>query len=126
MEGVATVGNRIGHERAIVAAIVAAAPAIAKILAELSASPPAIDAAPAWLEEKTIADRFGLEGRALVSARKRGDLVGRRVGRRVLLEVAAVERWIAGARASQAEAPKVTPIDVGLARGTLRRIGGAR
>jgi hypothetical protein len=75
----------------------------------------------AFLDEASVAERYGLERRALVSARRRGELVGHQVGRRVLLEVAAVERWIRTKAAS--ERPTTDPIDRALASGRVRKVG---
>lgn len=73
--------------RQIAAGFVALAEAL-----ENEESRPAADV-PALLEERAIAKRFGIEPRALATARKGGELLGHRVGRRVLLAVADVEAW---------------------------------
>jgi hypothetical protein len=73
--------------RQIAAGFVALADALEK-----ERSGPTADV-PALLEERAIAARFGIEPRALAAARKGGELVGHRVGRRVLLAVADVEAW---------------------------------
>lgn len=97
---------------------------VAALVAAIGARGPE---APAYLEEHLAAKRYGLEPRALLEARKSGKLTARRVGRRVVLDVAELERFIASSTTtSPASPPTGDALDRAVASGRLRVVGGRR
>jgi hypothetical protein len=84
---------------------------------------PVAPATPALLEESAVAKYFGVEVKALAAARRRGELATHRVGRRVMLDLAAVEAFI---RARGNAPPRgVTASEDGVVvLSRVRRVGG--
>ena len=52
-----------------------------------------VDVAPRHVSKRVLADRLGVEERTIRTWRSKG-LPGTRVGREVMYEIAAVDRWI--------------------------------
>jgi hypothetical protein len=109
------------------AAVLAAVKVIVDALAAPAAPEPA---APVLLEEHLVAQRYGVEPRALANARKRGELAGFVVGRRVVLDVVAVEQWIRAQPSARAVAAVAAADDgvkpVSRIKIGARRVGAAR
>lgn len=85
------------------------------------------DARPSFIEEGAATTRYGIERRALRKARRNGELVGHRFGRRILYRVADIEQRIAEQRVGpEQDAADDGPLERALAKGKLRRTGGVR
>ena len=122
-------GSKENGKSELGAMVAAVAEMLAEMLAGKLAGASGNAPAPRFVEEGALARARGVERRALVAARKRGELTAHIVGRRVLLDVAQVDQWIASratkASASTANDTDTDPLSRALATGAVRRLRAA-
>lgn len=95
------------HQRAAIRAAVVALRALADVLDADPTATAREPAMPEWATVPVTAKRFGVSDRAIADAGRRGDIETSRVGKRTVVLVASVERFIAS-RTRVAAVPKAS------------------